>query len=98
MTRKEQAVERGYERTSKALQRLKKKLGTKSDVSNDTKPAQNDKRCLVLIMFLSANRNKLQLFVAPLVAKFIFLEINLIIFDNLLFWCEVYVDVNQCII
>ena len=98
MTSKEQAVERGYERTSKALQRLKKKLGTKSDVSNDTKPAQNDKRCLVLIMILSANQNKLQLFVAPLVAKFNFLQINLIIFSSLFFWCEVYIDLNQCII
>ena len=44
MTRKEKAAEREYERTRKALQRLKKKLGTKSDVSNDTNdtPAQRD--------------------------------------------------------
>ena len=43
MTRKEQAVEREYERTQKALQRLKKKLGSKSAVpdTNDT-PAQRD--------------------------------------------------------
>ena len=53
----------------------------------------NDQRCPALIMILSANRNKFQLFVAPLVAKFIFLQINLIIFGNFLFWCEVYVDV-----
>ena len=58
----------------------------------------NDQRCLVLIMILSANRNKLQLFVAPLVAKFNFLQINLIIFSSLFFWCEVYIDLNQCII
>ena len=32
----------------------------------------NDQRCLVLIMILSANRNKLQLFVTPSVAKFNF--------------------------
>ena len=58
----------------------------------------NDQRCLVLIMIHSANRNKLQLFVAPLVAKFNFLQINLIIFSSLFFWCEVYIDLNQCII